>query len=230
MSEFKEPVQSFAAKGATVTPYIRAQQEWDQRIGSARVQARNWRLLAFAAVALCFLLSGGLIFQSTKSMVTPYVVQVSDSGMVQAVGPAKQANYRPEEPVIRFFVGEFIKKSRSIPLDPGVAKENWISAYNFMEPAAGNKMTELIQKEDPLSKLGKETRQISINVMVPTGNNSWEVRWTETATPVGVSAQPQVYRMTGLFTVSVSEPKSEEALKANPLGLFIKDFSWSREM
>ena len=29
------------------TPFQRAEQVWDERIGSARVQARNWRILAF---------------------------------------------------------------------------------------------------------------------------------------------------------------------------------------
>ena len=38
------------------TPYQKAGQIWDDRIGSARVQARNWRLMAFGSL----LLSGGL--------------------------------------------------------------------------------------------------------------------------------------------------------------------------
>ena len=33
---------------APVTPYQRAAQAWDDRIGSARVQAANWRLAALA--------------------------------------------------------------------------------------------------------------------------------------------------------------------------------------
>ena len=34
------------------TPYQRAGQVWDERIGSARVQAKNWRLAFFGALAL----------------------------------------------------------------------------------------------------------------------------------------------------------------------------------
>jgi type IV secretory pathway TrbF-like protein len=37
------------------TAYQKAAQVWDERIGSARVQAKNWRLMAFG----CLLLSGG---------------------------------------------------------------------------------------------------------------------------------------------------------------------------
>jgi hypothetical protein len=35
-----------------VTPYQKAAQAWDERIGSARVQARNWRLIAFGNLFL----------------------------------------------------------------------------------------------------------------------------------------------------------------------------------
>jgi type IV secretion system protein TrbF len=34
------------------TPYQKAAQVWDERIGSARVQARNWRLIALGNSAL----------------------------------------------------------------------------------------------------------------------------------------------------------------------------------
>ena len=37
---------------APATPYQRAEQLWDERIGSARVQAANWCLMAFGALAL----------------------------------------------------------------------------------------------------------------------------------------------------------------------------------
>ena len=56
---------------APVTPYQRAAQAWDDRIGSARVQATNWRLAALGSLALSFVLAGGLVWRSTQSIVTP---------------------------------------------------------------------------------------------------------------------------------------------------------------
>ena len=35
-----------------MTPYQKAAQVWDERIGSARVQAHNWRLMALGSLAL----------------------------------------------------------------------------------------------------------------------------------------------------------------------------------
>ncbi len=44
------------------TPYQRAVQAWDERIGSARVQAKNWRRMAFGSLALSMGLAGGLVW------------------------------------------------------------------------------------------------------------------------------------------------------------------------
>jgi type IV secretory pathway TrbF-like protein len=78
------------------TPYQRAGQAWDERIGSARVQAENWRLAFFGALILSGGLSAGLVWQSARGTVTPWVVQVDKLGQAQAVAPAI-ADYRPTD-------------------------------------------------------------------------------------------------------------------------------------
>src|SRR5205809_6725343 len=54
---FKRPSVHYGRTPQPVIPYQKAAQVWDERIGSARVQARNWRLMAFG----CLLLSGGVV-------------------------------------------------------------------------------------------------------------------------------------------------------------------------
>ena len=73
---FKRSVQRYGRTPEPDTPFHRAGQLWDERIGSARVQARNWRLMAFGGLALTTAMSGALIWQSLQSRVTPYVVEV----------------------------------------------------------------------------------------------------------------------------------------------------------
>src|SRR3981189_321247 len=77
---FKRPSVHYGRTPEPVTPYQKAAQVWDERIGSARVQARNWRLMAFG----CLLLSGGLaaslVWQSTQGTTTPWVVEVDRLG------------------------------------------------------------------------------------------------------------------------------------------------------
>lgn len=53
---FRRSTTRYGTTPEPVTPYQKAAQVWDERIGSARVQARNWRLMAFGSL----LLSAGL--------------------------------------------------------------------------------------------------------------------------------------------------------------------------
>ncbi len=90
----KRAVQRYGRTPAPETPYQRAGQLWDERIGSARVQARSWRLIAFGCLGLTTALSGGLMWQSLQSRVVPFVVEVDRLGEARAVTPA-EAGYHP---------------------------------------------------------------------------------------------------------------------------------------
>jgi type IV secretion system protein VirB5 len=46
---FHRPSVRYGNTPEPVTPYQKAQQVWDERMGSARVQASNWRIAALAA-------------------------------------------------------------------------------------------------------------------------------------------------------------------------------------
>jgi type IV secretion system protein TrbF len=70
--KFKRPHLHYGQTETPVTPYQKAAQVWDERIGSARVQARNWRLMAFGCLGLVGGLSLQLAVLSTTSRVTPY--------------------------------------------------------------------------------------------------------------------------------------------------------------
>ena len=88
---FKRSTQTYGTTPEPVTPYQRAAQMWDERIGSARVQARNWRLMAFACLGLSTALVACVIWQSDQSHVVPYVVRVDRLGEAQGVAPAEAA-------------------------------------------------------------------------------------------------------------------------------------------
>ena len=47
---FKRSAVHYGRTPEPVTPYQKAAQVWDERIGSARVQAKNWRLMAFGCL------------------------------------------------------------------------------------------------------------------------------------------------------------------------------------
>ena len=92
--KFKRTLQRYGQTPEPMTPYQKAAQLWDERIGSSRVQARNWRMMAFGCLTLSVGLAGGMAWQSLQSRVTPYVVEVDKLGEVRAAGPAIES-YQP---------------------------------------------------------------------------------------------------------------------------------------
>src|ERR1700733_2026342 len=93
---FKRASVRYSTTPEPATPYQAAQQIWDERIGSARVQARNWRLMAFGCLSLALVMSGALAWRAAQSIVTPYVVEVDTAGQIRAVGEAATP-YRPTD-------------------------------------------------------------------------------------------------------------------------------------
>ena len=67
--------------GESQNPYARAASAWDERIGSARVQARNWRYIAFASMAIALISTSGAVVLGVKKQVATYVVEVDKAGM-----------------------------------------------------------------------------------------------------------------------------------------------------
>src|ERR1700712_718680 len=104
---FRRTMQRYGTTPEPVTPYQKAGQLWDERIGSARVQARSWRLIAFGCLAISSGLAAGLVWQSTQSRIAPYVVEVDRLGEARAVAPADR-DYRPTDPQIAWHLGRFI--------------------------------------------------------------------------------------------------------------------------
>jgi type IV secretion system protein TrbF len=136
MSPFKRSDVRYGRTPVPETPYQRAGQAWDERIGSARVQARNWRLMAFASLLLSTGLAAALVWQDARGTVTPWVVQVDRLGEAQAVGPAA-AGYRPTDPEIAWHLARFIEDVRSVSADPIVVRKNWLEAYHYVTSAGG---------------------------------------------------------------------------------------------
>lgn len=225
--KFKRALQRYGRTPEPVTPYQRAGQVWDERIGSARVQARNWRLMAFGGLLLSTGLSGGLLWQSMQSRVVPYVVEVDSLGEARAVAPVA-AEYRPTDPQIAWHLGRFIASVRSVSLDPVLMRENWLSAYDFVTDRGALFLGEYARSANPFGDVGSRTVSVQVTSVVRASDRSFQVKWTETAFERGSLAGTS--RWTAILSVAVKPPTSAETLRKNPLGLYVDGIDWSREL
>jgi type IV secretion system protein VirB5 len=225
--KFRRAVQRYGRTPEPVTPYQRAAQQWDERIGSARVQARNWRLIALGGLLLSAGLSGGLLWQSMQSRVVPYVVEVDRLGEPRAIEPAEK-NYRPTDPQIAWHLARFVTDVRSISLDPVLMRRNWLSAYDFATARGARFLNQYAREADPFGGAGTRTVSVQVTSVVRASDRSFQVKWTETryerANLAGTS------RWTAILSVVIRPPSSAETLRKNPLGLYVDAIDWSREL
>lgn len=224
---FRRAVQRYGRTPEPETPYQRAGQVWDERIGSARAQARNWRLMALGCMGLVAGLSAALVWQSLQSRVTPYVVEVDKLGEPRAVSPAA-TSYEPSDAQIAWFLSRFITNVRSRSLDPVLMRANWLQAYDFVGRRGGLFLSGYARAADPFANVGDVTTSVQVTSVVRASDSSFQVKWTESAFERGnlIGAS----RWTAILSVIVRPPRTAEALRKNPLGLFVEAVDWSREL
>jgi len=224
---FKRPQVRYSDTPEPVTPYQAAAQVWDQRIGSARVQARNWRLMAFGCLSLALLMAGGLVWRSAQSIVTPYVVEVDSAGQVRAVGEAATP-YKPSDAQIAHHLARFITDVRSLSIDPIVVRQNWLEAYEYTTDRGAATLNDYARANDPFSRIGESSVAVQINSVVRASDSSFQVRWTERRYVNGEAAGLE--RWTAVLAIVLQAPRTEERLRRNPLGIYVNGLSWSREL
>lgn len=224
---FKRAVQRYGRTPVPETPYQRAGQLWDERIGSARVQARNWRLMAFGGLSLATGLSSALVWQSMQSRVVPYVVAVDRLGQPQAIAPAS-AEYRPTDAQIAWFLSRFITDIRVRSLDPVLMRENWLQAYDFASKRGAIFLGDYARTANPFADVGDKTVSVQVTSVVRASDTSFQVKWTESAYVRGSLSGTSHW--TAILTVTLQPPKDAETLRKNPLGLYVDAIDWSREL
>ena len=224
---FKRPVQRYGRTPEPVTPYQKAGQLWDDRIGSARVQAKNWRLAAFGCLTLAGGLAGALAWQSAQSRIAPYIVEVDRLGEARAVAPVGNG-YEPTDPQIAWHLGKFIRNVRSVSIDPVLVREQWLQAYDFATKRGAVFLSDYARAADPFARIGERSVSIQVTSVVRASPDSFQVKWIEQTYERGSLASTQYW--TAVLTVIVMTPRDAEVLRKNPLGLYVDAIDWAREL
>ncbi|MER9107140.1 conjugal transfer protein TrbF [Mesorhizobium sp. M0025] len=227
MNLFKRSSVRYGTTPQPETPYQRAAQAWDERIGSARVQAKNWRLMAFGALVLASGFAAALIWQSTRGTIVPWVVQVDKLGEAQVVASAV-ADYRPTDPQIAWHLARFIEQVRSIPDDPVVVRQNWLRAYDYTTDRGAISLNDYARLNDPFAKVGKIQIAVEVSSVIRASPDSFRVAWTERRYENGSLASTE--RWTAILTIVTQQPRDADRLKANPLGVYVNAINWSKEL
>ena len=227
MNPFRRPAAHYGKTPQPETPYQRAAQVWDERIGSARIQAKNWRYMAFGSLILSAGFAAALVWQSVRGTVVPWVVQIDNLGQAQTVAAAT-ADYRPTDPQVAWHLARFVEQVRSIPADPIIVRQNWLRAYEWTTDRGAAAHNDYARANDPFAKVGKQQVAVEVSSVIRASADSFRVAWIERRYEDGKLSATE--RWTAILTIVVQPPRDAERLKANPLGIYIHAISWSREM
>ena len=219
---FKREANSYKYD-APATPFQRAQQEWDLRMGDARVQAKNWRTAAISALMALAVIVIILLAVILGKKERVYIAEVTKEGRVVNVAPL-MVKYQPTDAQKRYFLVHFLELTRGLQLDPVLAKKNWLEAYNFVDNHGAVRLNQYFREHNPIAKLGKETVSLQINDVNPLTDYTTHIDWSETT----VNTDGEVISrkdFSGVFTIAIKQPLRQQDILHNPLGIYLIDFN-----
>jgi type IV secretion system protein TrbF len=191
------------------------------------VQARNWRLMALGSLALSLIMAAVMLWLGRSGSVLPYIVEIDRQGGARAVGPATET-YKPGDAQIAFHLARFVENVRALSIDPVVVRQNWLKAYDFVTDRAAATLNDYARENDPFAKVGRETMAIEVTSVVRASESSFQVRWLEKSFEGGVPKAS--HRLTGIFSIVVTPPRTVDLVRKNPLGIYVHAFNWSQDL
>ncbi|PZP64982.1 MAG: hypothetical protein DI596_00600 [Azospira oryzae] len=202
---------------------------WFERWGSVEVERNRWFAAFIAATTACVALGVAIAAMMPLKTVVPYVIRVDDVGRVQA-DPAGAQRYTPGERELKYFLADWARKLYT--LDRALT-ERWLrEAYAFTAERASTQFAEWVEREKPIAAVsgsGAKSRTVAVNSISFLPGNVALIRIT---TETFRSANERPERKPILITVNYVfvEPKTEEEILRNPLGLYITHFSATEEI
>ena len=216
-------------------PYLNARKAHNDYVGGI-ISSRQWaRIICILSLLVSLSAVGGVIHIGQQSKFVPYVVQVDKLGQSVAVARADRAA-PVDSRVIHATVAEFITNARMVTPDVTVQRNTVFRLYACLNAsdAATLKMNEYMNADvsNPFKRAATETVSTEITSVLPQSGETWQVDWTETVRD-RQGARLNKYRMRALINIYVAPPTSqtsEEQIRKNPLGIFIRDFNWSKQL
>ncbi|MGE3476790.1 MAG: conjugal transfer protein TrbF [Rhodospirillaceae bacterium] len=224
---FKRAPQRYGFTPEPATPYQKAAQVWDERLGTLRAQSHTWQRVSVGLIVLTLILAGGSVWQASRSHIQPYVVEIDGNGAARAVAPAKAA-YHPNDMVVARHLSDFIEKVRSLSIDPMVIRANWLDAYGAITQKAKPFLDDFAKSTNPFDRVGERSVAVQVSSVVKATDNTYQVKWSEQHYERSTLTSTEEW--TAMLTLVTATPKTEAEVLKNPLGLYVNGIAWSRDI
>lgn len=225
--------QDDAIKKEKENPYLKARRIHDNVTVGLIEANRLGKMMMLACLLVTMASVGGVLFLGSQSQLVPYVVEVDKLGQMAAVGRADKAAVADER-IVKATLAQFIADSRRVSFDGNLQNEAIWRVFSKLKQKDPSlvKMKAYMMDPDtsPMKRAVNETVDVAVITIFHQAERSWEITWTETAWNRN-GAQIRKHLMRGIFNIYFVPPSSsdsEQDIFRNPLGLFVRDFSWAR--
>lgn len=220
----------------TPHPYLNARRSWNSHVGSLIASRTLWQAVALISLLIAFASVGGVVYIGSQSKFVPYVVEVNKLGEAMAVAPASQAD-KVDQRIVRAATAEFIVNARTVTPDIAMQRRAIFKVYALMKSgsAATRKMTAFLNGSpdtNPFKRAEKQTVNIEVISAIPQTASTWQVDWVETQRTRRGEIMGKPYRMRALLNVgsnAMPPDASDDQIRLNPMGIYISDYSWSKQ-
>lgn len=218
-------------KNENNNPYLDARREWNERYGSYIESSRKWRLTAWASLAAAILAVIGITWIGSQNKIIPYVVAVDKLGNAVAVQRADQMS-PIDSRVIKAQLARFIVNLRSVIVDAAAQKRSILEAYAMLNQSdpASTVINEYFQSgHSPFERAASETVTVEIKNVLPITKETWQIEWQETThSRNGKIIKRELYKASA--SIFIQAPSDEKTIMMNPIGLYVREISWSRQL
>ncbi len=231
------PVEGGRRTGENPNPYLSARRTWNDLMQAQVASRRSWELIAILCLLIALASVGGIAYVGSQSKFIPFLYHVDSQGHALAIGPVEMAS--PADPrVLATTIGEFIANARLVTVDAALQRKAVYQVYAMLseQDPATSKMNQWMngtEDSNPFTRAEKETVTVDISTVLPQTADTWEVTWLESVWDRKGEVKTQPVSMRALVTVYRAEPSTtvtEDELRRNPLSVYVRDFSWSKQL
>ncbi len=231
-----EEIEGGRREGENDNPYLSARRTWNDHMRAVQASRNMWQILALLCLLIALAGIGGVVVIGSQSKFVPYVVQVNNLGEAVAVNRADKATVADQR-VIHATVASFINDLRVVTPDIALQRKAIFRAYAMLstnDPATvkANEWFNGDENSSPFKRAELVTVNVEIISVIPQSEETWQVDWLEKVYDrQGHLAEPP-FKMRALLRVYTQPPTqstTEDQIRNNPLGIYIQDYSWSKQ-
>ncbi|MGC8494202.1 MAG: VirB8/TrbF family protein [Syntrophobacteraceae bacterium] len=202
--------------------------------GNSHYIAREkaWRRTAITALAVAAIAVAGVVWLGGQSKIIPYIVQIDKEGVAVAVQPAEEGRgIQDQDRVVKAILARWIVDLRTVTPDVHLEKSAIQEVYahlNQNDPAEAE-INGYFTDHNPFTRAEKELVGVEVLGVLEVSPQTWQVEWNETSRNRRGDVTGKE-RMKAMITIEIVPVQDEKTIRQNPIGLYVKNIDWTKEL